>query len=360
MTAKPTKSGFFAVDTGKWADVLDMDSMNAAVAYLVLCRGTGGDNSTTSWSVHAIEAYTSISRSRAKKAVEALVSHGLIKQVKSGTRPQYKLRTGRKVEKLSNDTTIWLPNDVVTSTKSGEVSPVERIRQTGDVMLLRLFVDLYKQQNLVEDGGINQKTYRTEYRRESMGCYGQHQLYWFDYKTTSIVWNEATKPHMRVELSDDEKAQGCNKGVDAFKRFGLLETFGLIQCVPHLFESSSDEAEIIHSLGNSDQLESDIRNAAKTAALSMYAKITGQDTVVEDYEFDDSIIVPVPIHLENAQVIGIWRLRYRPHTAMTSAWWSAYKKDGNRYLKQYQNMIVTPAGNGSQATLQHQGNIKVV
>ena len=82
------KSGFFAVDPEIWADLCAEDSINPAIAFLVLCRGTGPDNSTTSWSVNAIEKHTNISRSRAKLAIEFLITNGYIKQTKKGTKPR--------------------------------------------------------------------------------------------------------------------------------------------------------------------------------------------------------------------------------------------------------------------------------
>ena len=53
-------------------------------AYLVLARGTGPDQRTTSWSVNAIEKYTSIARPRAKTAIEQLVRAGLVHITRGG------------------------------------------------------------------------------------------------------------------------------------------------------------------------------------------------------------------------------------------------------------------------------------
>ena len=82
--------GFFAVDREDFARACDF-SINIGVVYLVLACGTGGDNSTTSWSANAVEKYTSISRSRSKRAVESLIREGLINKVKGGKFPRYKI-----------------------------------------------------------------------------------------------------------------------------------------------------------------------------------------------------------------------------------------------------------------------------
>jgi hypothetical protein len=65
------RGGFFAVDRRAWAHVCRL-GMNPAVTYLVLARGTLGDNRTTKWSVNAVEPYTGISRSRAAQAIAEL------------------------------------------------------------------------------------------------------------------------------------------------------------------------------------------------------------------------------------------------------------------------------------------------
>ena len=57
------RGGFFAVDRRVWAKVCAAD-LNMAVAYLVLARGTGGDNRTTSWTVNSVEDRTNIARHR--------------------------------------------------------------------------------------------------------------------------------------------------------------------------------------------------------------------------------------------------------------------------------------------------------
>src|SRR4051794_36430469 len=68
------RGGFFAIDRRAWAEACAA-GMNAAVAYLVLARGTSRDNRTTAWSVQAVEKYTSISRGRAQQALELLAKN---------------------------------------------------------------------------------------------------------------------------------------------------------------------------------------------------------------------------------------------------------------------------------------------
>jgi hypothetical protein len=91
--------GFFAVDRRAWARVCLL-SMNAAVAYLVLARGTGGDNRTSKWSAHAIEVRTGISRSRSAQAIRSLEWAGMIWRDPDSKpdHPKYKLRPAHEIK----------------------------------------------------------------------------------------------------------------------------------------------------------------------------------------------------------------------------------------------------------------------
>src|SRR3954451_15934346 len=94
--AGPDQGDFFAVDRRAWARACSL-GMNAAVAYLVLARGTARDNRSTAWSVQAVEKYTSISRGRAQQALELLAKNGMIEVLREGTRPKYRLRSAHEV-----------------------------------------------------------------------------------------------------------------------------------------------------------------------------------------------------------------------------------------------------------------------
>lgn len=93
----PSRNGeFFAVDRRAWARACGL-GINPAVAYLVLARGSGRDNRTSTWSVQAVEKYTSISRGRAQEALRVLERHGLIQVLREGTRPKYLLAPAHEV-----------------------------------------------------------------------------------------------------------------------------------------------------------------------------------------------------------------------------------------------------------------------
>ena len=82
-----TRGNFFAVDRRAWASVCGLGSINAAVSYLVLARGTLADMRTTAWSVKAVETHTGVPRHLAQTAIKRLLEAGLIQQKRAGTKP---------------------------------------------------------------------------------------------------------------------------------------------------------------------------------------------------------------------------------------------------------------------------------
>ena len=377
--------GFFAVDRRTWARVCGL-GLNRAVAYLVLARGTGKSNRETAWSVMAIENYTGISRGRAHDAVSTLVKDGVVRKLREGTRPKYelvpwhllpgndtrpvtdaeesvikKVMLSKEIPVSQQGTVkrllkkgwliddgnggyiiaprpdadpdrIWLPNTLVTSA-AAETAPIELVRQGQDVMTLRLLVDLYHAQNLRDDGGISRKITWEKYERVKVGQRGPYDVWGFDAANTYVSWVGPAVCHRRDELTDTERKAGKNRAVDFFRRMEQLADLGLIQWVPHLFESDEPDAEIIHALrgAGSGSLEDQIGPVAHEAGLAML-----NDQQRQYVDSHGPQLVPVLRHLANVQMIGIARLRYRPHTKLTAAWWHHLQTTGEKYLAQYE------------------------
>jgi hypothetical protein len=353
----------------------------------VLARGTGKSNRETAWSVQAIETYTGISRSRAHAAIAALIKDGILRKLRDGTRPKYELvpwhiipgtdprpplssydqsvvdkaLQGKKITGWDKraiadavnqgwladhgdgkysvaarpDTDpdwMWLPNTLVTGA-AAETAPIELVRQCQDVMTLRLFLDLYHAQNLREDGGISRMITWHQYERVKVGQQGQYNVWGFDYLREYVSWVGAAVCHRRDELTDAEKKAGENRAVDFFRRMGELVDLGLREWIAHLFESDKPDGEIIHAVGiaGSDSLEDRIGMAAEKAGLAML-----NDQQRQYVDSHGPRLVPVLRHLSNVQMIGIARLRYRPHTKLTAAWWKHLHAKGEKYLAQYQ------------------------
>jgi hypothetical protein len=384
--AAPAKTGFFAVDARIWAKLCVPGMMNEAVAYIVQARGTGRDNRTTTWSVESIERYTGISRHRAATAVKNLQAIGFTRLLRGGTKPKYDLvpfselpsadprptlsgpeslavdwvrrgiGLGRNDQRHARNAAkkgwllehqgeftiapvpemkpdlIWLPNEVVDGA-AGETPPLELVRQTQDPMTLRLIIDMYHAQNLREDGGVSRRFIWKKFDRVKIGEHAQFTVWGFHQPSEWLSWeNRLTLPHRR-ELTNEEKTAGRSQGCDFFQRTVYLSNLALIQWVPHLVESAEETGEIIHPLrmGGSDNIEDLLGHAAHEAGKALITE--GQ----YDWAVKNGIhqLVPVPRHIANVQMIGIARLRYRPHTRMTTAWWADLKANAEKHLARY-------------------------
>jgi hypothetical protein len=62
------RGDFFAVDRRTWAMAFDTAGLHAALAYLVLARGSLADMRTTSWSAEAINHRTRLNWRQAKES----------------------------------------------------------------------------------------------------------------------------------------------------------------------------------------------------------------------------------------------------------------------------------------------------
>ena len=318
------KDGFFAVNKARFENVLTL-GMNAGISYLTIACGTSKSNTDSGWSINSIEKYTGVSRGRAKKAVEALIENNVIQRLKGGTKPRYRIIDARGAKKLEPKETYWLPNGVVMGV-ADELPPLARIRQSQDPMLLTLFVDLYSEQNLLEDGGVSQTVWRRLYSKEKINERAQYDVFGFTAKSSYVTWqSESTKKHFRKEedLTEEEVENGCNSGIDFFTRMEALSGLGLLELTTHLFDNE-DEGEIIHEMN--DELDAAARSAAE-ALLS------------EQHETDYEFLIPLARHLKEATVVSTYRTIYKPRTNLTAGWHQESLKRNALYLDRYSEIL---------------------
>ncbi len=333
------KGNFFAIDWRTWARVCDL-GMNPSVAYLVLARFSQRDNRKTAASSNAIETHTGISRGRAFKAIHALIQKGFMLQTAFGTRPKYELLAAEEVPRVcaseksgrsgasgrtEGPQWIWLPNEIVSGAVY-ETPPVELLRQRQDQILLRLFVDLYHMQNLVEDGGIDRRYFGQEYEKRRVGQQGPFTIWGFYPGNQYENWGDFATLHVRKNSTDQQKGHEDHSEADFSQRLDLLLKFGLVEMIPHLFESSAEDAEIIHPY------EGELADCAHQAAESMMYDLEKRFELFSD---DGFLMVPVPHHVAQVEMCGILRLRYRPKTRMTAAWFAEREQKFARYIQLY-------------------------
>ena len=384
-TKKKGRGEFFAIDARTWARVCAL-GMNPAVAYLVLARFSGRDNVHTGASVNAIEGHTSIARNRAREALQQLITAGLVRQTHGGTKPRYELaafaelpgavpspdelavhkrlsegkqptlqqqaiaerlvahgwatRTGlhglwhakpwhAKPLPSAKPEPVWLPNALVTGA-ANEPSPVERVRQTTDVMCLRLLVDLYSEQNLRDDGGVSRKVIYQKHERTKVAERGEYIVWGFAIEGSTYVrvGSPIADCHRREPTPDDPDPKWAT---DFFKRLTNIERLGLIDWTPYLCESEEADAEIIHPLRFPGSAASKSQGPlwALEERLAVAADQAGARLLNHRHVDAPGVyLVPVLRHVEHVAVVSVARLHYRARTRNTSEWWTTLMKQG--------------------------------
>ena len=383
-----SRGEFFRIDRRTWAKVCTL-GMREAVAYLVLAKFSGRDNRTTAASTNAVEKYTGISRGVAKQTLLNLRTAKVLVQTQGGTRPRYDivswdevaprpnmtaaeqrayaiLESGEQPESnkdigaactllskgwaqrdpegrfvlADEDNYIWLPNSLISVDQPSISSPVERLRQTGDVMTLRLLIDLYHHHGLVEDGGISRHVMYCPYDAVVLGEKGIHRVVDFQqgYPTACPV---------PVLLAHSTGVNGQGWGKDLWKRLGDIQTLGLLEWIPSLCEDdakSDPDASVVHALGGDDHARG-VWRAAQEAACKL---------LPESYE-RLGYALPIHKHQRKFAVVGIARLTHRPWTQQTAKWWAEHVDRCKRWDSAYEHL---DAGQPLRTNVQHQGVLK--
>jgi hypothetical protein len=384
-----TGEGFFHIDRRIWKLLCDRQSMNMAVAYLCIATGTGGGNRTSFWSAQAVEKYTGLHNTRATAAIGELIAADFVRRGEESrrTRPLYELQTyptiveamlkaacvdetlecamervrkdlnmssvdRRRADRLvdmgvmwrvgnrysldppqveSAAELIWLPNTLVTGAQS-EASPVKRVRSRGDIWALRLLIDLYHAQNLSADGGINREVLRFEYERKKYGQRGHHVVWGFTARKGFAYPHSSTKPFW------DRKAAERLERVPIWEAVETLTSMGLLVVVPHLVENAGATCEPIHGYGwggAGELLEQNLGDAADEAARYML----GEERLYTAETIDGvEMMAPVWETQANVQMVGVFRLTYRPHTRLTSDWYRRMNEKAEEWLETYKRL----------------------
>ena len=372
--SKKKSEGFFSIDRGAFRCAA-VGGLNSAIANLILARGTGPDNVTTQWSVNAIEQRTGISRPNADKAVKDLLARGIWKKTRDGLHPIYEAvpgnqvpggpftaeeqavitairdgqpvynskatiealkargivetvsteeRRGRRwhnsksfelvadeITALSEPLAVWLPNALIDGA-ANEVPSIELIRQTRNLPALRLLVELYAAQFLPHYGGVPRDLLKVVFNRTKVGEQGPFVVWGFrsDHITAA---SELYAPFKTV----GEKGDGSLRN------------------------------------GSMTASERELALAAKSAAQAMITE--GQLNWAEQEGYH---LVPVRRHIVNAAGAEVYRLKYRPHTKATAAWYALMMEATGRHLGEYQAMTKGAAGaaiSAAEGRLQYQG-----
>jgi hypothetical protein len=392
--------GFFAVDRGAFRCAA-VGGLNSAVAYLIMARGTGRNNRTTQWSVHSIEQRTGISRPNAAKAVKDLLDRGIWRKTREGQHPIYEAVSGNEIAggpftaddqatiaairdgkavpyeatvkalvargiakrttsrrsrrsyanpyaadleldeaaiaALTEPLTVWLPNTLVDGA-ADEVPPVELIRQTRNLPALQLLIELYSVQFLPNYGGVPRDLLKGVFERAKVGEQGPFVVWGFRPKHTTAD-RSLYGPFLTGHIATRDDGTKCDAGMELsfWPATHTLVNLGLVERVGMLLDGDDDQAEIIHpyAIRGGEPAERELALAAQKAAMAMVTE--GQlNWAVEN---GHRHLVPVRKHMANATLAELFRLKYRPHTSATAAWFALMQQTTSEYLGHYRAMI---------------------
>ena len=197
---------------------------------------------------------------------------------------------------------------------------------------IQLLIDLYDSQNLREDGGISRNIVFQPWDRLELGSYGEFTIWGFmPSRQTTARAAEIVKAQWDADAKSRE-----GRYAPFWRRLVILQDCGLIEWVPCLFESGDEDAEIIHTmlLSGDGGPEDRLARAAVEAGLALLND--GQRE--RAYRQGVLRILPVKRHVSSAQLITIARLRYRPHTKRTSAWWAELNSACEAHIHEYESL----------------------
>jgi len=351
--ARGGTGNFFIVDQRLWKAVCDAGDINAAAAWLLLLQGTGVNHRTTAWSVDSIMRHMGMGYIYGKAAIDKLIALNFIRYGEKHTqrKPRYDLLTFPEWDALNQEhlkaertdveedddyNLLWLPNEVVRGA-GGEKPPIHKLRASGDLWALRLFVDLYHEQNLRDDGGISRKFVWEGYKAVDLGERGPYRILGFKFVGREHDWAgplliHEDRPKPRPDHPDKDWRPG-------WESLGVLQATGVLTFVPHLLENGTKFAQVIHPLGVGGHSEHPIETQIGIEAYKAAAAMC-QPWQLEKARREGLILCPVSRDYPNAQMVGIARLHYRPQTKRTSAWSSNLRSGGLEYVEHFRRLAV--------------------
>lgn len=319
---------FFSVELESFHAACEL-GMNEACLYLVMAMGTDRKGIKTSWSCNALQTRTSITKRKAKAAQQSLLGSGLIRQTKQGKHPHFEFVLQGDSEK------VFLPSEFIDGA-ADEIPPLELMRQGGDVMALRLLVDLYSVTNFADDGGVQTDIVFFGYKSEKLSEVGEFAIWGFDQEQENVYsLRPAICCHVLGDATRDLRLKEFGP------RLKAIQDLGLARFVPVLFDS--DGGEIMHHLENPFTGESMVENA-KWAAANLV-----ENRLHFDCSDEHDLVLPILKHFRSPVVKGVLALKYRQKTQLTAAGYQITQERWQFYQTMYEHL---------QAECSYQGYIK--
>lgn len=307
------KAGFFCVSP-EHVYQLTNASAEAFCAYLVLSNGTTGNNSTTSWSSQSVSVYCGCRWATAKTAIEELLELGIIKKDPERSTPK-----SPKWRILDNSTSmddrIWLPKSLVEGAQKVAPYPLQALREADDPLLIRLLMDLYAAHDLIGAGGVDPGKLCGKYKAEVIGESGPNKAWGFSCEK-DFIW---------PALSEIHKGSNHESVHPVWGRLRSLQSLGFVKSTQVLMNKEGGDPMLCIGETKEEQ----------HARCLLVAKAHELCTERAKLNSNHSIVLPIPAHIKEPVLQGIFRLVYRPQTKATTVWWAQTIAMNQVYLSRF-------------------------
>lgn len=313
IRGKGRGSSFFALGRDVWERLQTAKTsnrMNLILTYLVLLAGTGSDHRLTKWSAKACEQYTGVGKPRARHAIAELIAAGLVEHTDTSThlKPQYRLpELPREAEP------IFLPMQLVTGL-ADETPVLQRIRETGDALVLIMLIDLYGEVQLDATYGIPIDSLSEGIPdappARKLREVGVHTIWSLHAGTAPKASGNWTVKH-RLPIENNIGAWQ-----PFWERLTALKNVGALWYEPWVFDGADTDAEpllpvdpgVFFSFAPTDD-EAKLTLSAYQAAQAL---VKDEGYLLDRYEAD--VVLPLPAHFRAPTLRGVARLRVEPDT----------------------------------------------
>jgi len=299
---------FFRIDPLAWKKACGL-SHQAMTAYLILCRGTGVDHTTTGWSSNAIRDRAGMRHEAARSALRTLFDAELVQPEPnvSRSKPRYRLAQIGHGDDEFEPPWIWIPNTFVDGA-GNETPPLKRLAQLGSHKTLATLVSLYGAHSLVECHGVDAGLLRCDVEARSLGTFGKWQSIAYEPRESVPKFNPHHSYSKYLPTVDD---------AELFEALELAYELGLGCWELILFRGDAETGEVIHPL---------------TDQLILAAKEAVPDRHIDEF------VLPFPRH-ELPALACVFRLHYLPSTRPTGEWLEQCKTQVRHWLDHYETIM---------------------
>lgn len=383
-TAKKGK-GFFALDVVRFFKIRDAGlGIEEAAAYLALMKGTDQSNVLSRGGINSVSEYTGLTRFEAKRAVGNLARAGIIEaldveRARARTVPRYRLdphetraalsdveaevvaevelgnpvhgsressaayRAAQKgwIERRGDGWAIvprspavaFVPNLFVQM--SGQVSPLARLVQIGELGPLMLMAEIYHKQDLMAERGVPIAQLSAHFRStEAIGAGAEPSGYRLHWLEAGRQYEEGGEVNGFDKLRD---ASAFNHpGDDFWRDLALLSRAHVIEWAIYSANGKPGSRyqrlrpqRPLGVLRNGKQVRDTPESAAALVAYGLWleqARIRHGETVppvaemIRDWLANSPLVAVENAHVEHVEAIGICRAVYRAGTENTAQW----------------------------------------